>query len=115
MKVTSNGRSTYDELRTAYDKVYVRHQKNEDGTVKTVCVLVEGNNLHVGVSKFSNRTYSYNKKKGRLIAQGRAELAAAVSAGTETSRTTPRRETLSFTVTCEGTENLETAIGSFIS
>jgi hypothetical protein len=64
MKVTSNGRSTYDELRSTFDKVYVRHQLNDtDGTARTICVLVEGTTLHVGVSKFSNRTLTYNKKQ----------------------------------------------------
>lgn len=69
-------------------------------TATTTCVLVDGNEVFIGVSKFSNRTFNFSKKKGRAIAQGRAEHAFNVFNGDATKRVSQekRREELSYIV-----------------
>lgn len=111
-----NGRGTYEQLRQQYDKVYIRHQKIEDGSARTLCLLVQENMVFVGVAKFSNRTFSFSKKKGRAIAQGRAELANDVFSGKTLPRVSKqkRREELSFTVKATTDNTVQDIIDSFL-
>ena len=100
VKVTSNGRSTLPQLHEKFEKVYIKYDRNEDGTAKVTAALINDGVVHIGISKFSNRTYNFSKTKGRAMALGRAELAANVFYGVETSRSSKnaRREELSFSV-----------------
>lgn len=109
-----NGRSSYEELKKNYDKVIVRHHKDEDGTARTTCFLVSENTVHVGVAKFSNRTFNFSKKKGHAIARGRAEFAALVHSNKVNKRTTPRREELSFSVTATEGYSTESILNDFL-
>ena len=96
-----NGRSNYKELKEKYEKVIIRHNLSEDGTARTTCFLVTGDRIFVGVSKFSNRTFNFSKKKGRVTAQGRAEHSHDVFLGKTTEREDhkKRREELSYVLT----------------
>ena len=110
-----NGRNTYEQLKSQFDRTLIRHDRSDDGTARTTCLLVSGNNVYVGIAKFSNRTFNFSKKKGRAIAQGRAEHAFNVFTG-ETSRRTSqetRREQLSYTVSTNDSTELQSVIDSF--
>lgn len=111
---TDNGRHSFTDLKSLYDKVFIKHQKNEDGSGRTTVLLVKGNNIYVGVSKFSNRGDSYSRTHGRLIAQGRAELAHAVSVGSVSERLTAskQREKLSYSIK---EANVEQVLESYLS
>lgn len=95
-----NGRATYEELREQYERVIIRHNVNDDGTARTTCFLVRDGTIFVGVSKFSNRTFNFSRKKGRAIAQGRAEHAVSVFSGETNKRESQekQREELSFSI-----------------
>jgi hypothetical protein len=97
---TDNGRSSLNELKGSYDKVVIKHDKNTDGSGRTTVLLVKGTTVFVGVAKFSNRGDSYSRTHGRLIAQGRAELAAEVASGKTTERVnaSKQREKLSYKI-----------------
>ena len=112
----SNGRSTYEELKAKYKRVYIRHVHQDSGTTKTICLLVNDGEVHVGLSKFSNRGATFHKRKGRIIAQGRAELAASVSTGETHARvgTQKRREELSFTVNASELSSVEEIIKNLL-
>lgn len=94
MRVRDNGRKSLAELREMFDKVIIRYfpstvtdkHGNEKEVVKTMVALVDGTNVHFGVSKWSNRGLQYSKTKGRAIAMGRAEIAFNVSCGEEHQR-----------------------------
>ena len=94
MKVTNNGRKSLPELNEMFDKVIIRYFTNtvtdkhnvEKEVVKTMVALVSGINVHIGVSKWSNRGLLYSKTKGRAIAMGRAEIAFNNYKSTETPR-----------------------------
>jgi len=83
MKVVDNGRMSLTELNEIFDKVIIRYfheeitdkQGNKKDVVKTMVALVNGTNVHIGVSKWSNRGFLYSKTKGRAMAMGRAEIA----------------------------------------
>lgn len=84
MKVTDNGRKSLNELQEMFDKVIIRYfpgtvidekTGEEREVVKTMVALVNGTNVHFGVSKWSNRGLKYSKTKGRAMAMGRAEIA----------------------------------------
>jgi len=112
-----NGRASYEELKQKYDKVLLRHNHNEDGTVRTTCLLVKDLAVFVGVSKFSNRTFNFSKKKGRAIAQGRAELAASLFNGEITEprkMKAKRREELSYIIVASENNTVEDIIGNFL-
>jgi hypothetical protein len=116
-KVTKNGRHSYEELFDLYDKVYIRHNYNkEDGTARTTCLLVNENVVHVGVAKFSNRTFNFSKTKGRNMAQGRAEIAASVFNGEIEVRESKekRREELSYSVIASQELSVEEIVARFI-
>ena len=110
-----NGRKSYEQLQEQYEKFIIRHNLNEDGTARTTCLLVREGNVFVGVAKFSNRTFHYNKKKGRAIAQGRAEHAAAVFAGTTAKRVSQekRREELSYIILSSEENTVDDIISNF--
>lgn len=112
----SNGRRTYEQLRQEYERVYIRHQQNKDGTAKTSCLLVLENVVFIGVAKFSNRALSFSRKKGRVIAQGRAELAFDVFFGKTPPRASKekRREELSFTIKATTNNTVQDIIDSFL-
>lgn len=113
VKVTSNGRSSLPQLREKFQKVYLKYDKNEDGTARVTAALVRDGVVHIGISKFSNRTYNFSKTKGRAMALGRAELAANVFYQTELARTSAnsRREELSFSIK---TSNTDTTVDDVI-
>lgn len=111
-----NGRATYTELKEKYEKVRIRHNLNEDGTARTICLLVNEGSVYVGVAKFSNRTFNFSKKKGRAIAQGRAEHAHAVSSGKALRRKSQekRREELSYTISSSENTTTDDIVSSFL-
>lgn len=110
-----NGRATYEELRQQYDKVIIRHVQLDNGTARTTCLLVSGDSVHVGVARFSNRTFNFSKKKGRAIAQGRAEHAHAVFSNEAVRRVSQdkRREKLSYTFTATEDNTVEDFLSNF--
>lgn len=98
-KVTDNGRKSMEELQEMFDKVVVRYfpgtatgtdektgEEITRETMKTVVALVLGNEVHVGISKWSNRGLEYSKTAGRARAAGRAEIAFNTSKNLETPR-----------------------------
>lgn len=111
-----NGRATYAELREKYEKVCIRHHLNKDGTARTICLLIKEGNVYVGIAKFSNRTFNFSKKKGRAMAQGRAEHAHAVASGKVDRRESQekRREKLSYTVTSSEDTTTENIVSGFL-
>lgn len=116
VKVTSNGRSSLPQLREKFEKVYLKYDRYEDGTAKVTAALVFDGVVHVGVSKFSNRTYNFSKTKGRAMALGRAELAANVYHGVETLRQSQnsRREELSFSILTSSANTTENILSSVL-
>ena len=116
-KITSNGRRSYAELKKSFEKVFVKYDKNTDGTVRTTGLLVRDGVVHVGVSLFSNRTYQFSKSKGRNMALGRAEHAANVFHGVETTRESKdrRREELSYSIISTEEKPVDTIIAEFLS
>lgn len=117
VKVTSNGRSSYNDLKSKFEKVFVTYQFNNDGTGRTTALLVQDGVVHVGVSKFSNRTYQFSKSKGRSMALGRAELAANVFHGVEETRLSKegRREELSYSVQSSEEQTVENIVSLYIN
>ena len=111
-----NGRSSYNELRKTYDRTIIRHEQQDDGTARTTCVLVSGNSVFVGVARFTNRTFNFSKKKGRAIAQGRAEHAVNVFNNETTRRQSQnkRREELSYTLSGANAESVQALIEGLI-
>ena len=111
-----NGRSSYEELKRKYERVLIKHVREEDGTARSICLLVSGGKVHVGLAKFSDRGDSFQRSKGRIIAQGRAELAASVDAGETIPRVSlqKRREELSFTITASEHITVQEVINNFI-
>jgi hypothetical protein len=116
VKVTSNGRSTLPQLHEKFEKVYLKYDKTEDGTAKVTAALVHDGIVHIGVSKFSNRTYNFSKTKGRAMALGRAELAANIFYGVETVRQSKekRREELSFSIKATDQSSVDDIVTSFL-
>lgn len=115
-KVSDNGRTSLENLRKQYSKVIIKHSKNTDGSGKTTVLLIEGTNIFVGVAKFSNRGDSFSRVQGRLIAQGRAELAAQVFKGQVSERVnaSKQREKLSYTVNTS-LEQVQTVVDSYLN
>lgn len=111
----NNGRSTYEQLTGQFSKVRIVHHRNEDGTGRTTCLLATENEVHVGVAKFSNRTFNFSKKKGRVMAQGRAELAVQIYRGESNTRESQktRREQLSYTIKATEGHSVEDIIAEF--
>ena len=103
------------QLRENYDRTVIRYVLNDDGTARTTCLLATETAVHVGVAKFSNRTFNFSKKKGRAIAQGRAEHANAVFSGETTRRESQekRREQLSYSITATPENTVEEIISNF--
>lgn len=113
---SDNGRSTLNDLKSSYDKVVIKHDKNVDGSGRTTVLLVKENNIYVGVAKFSNRGDSYSRVHGRLIAQGRAELAAEIASGKSSERVnaSKQREKLSYKIETPNVEKREAILESYI-
>ena len=111
-----NGRTDYEGLREKYDRVHIRHTLSEDGTARTLCLLTLDNSVFVGVARFSNRTFSFSKKKGRAIAQGRAEHAFNVFNGDATKRVSQekRREELSYIIIGTDENPVDSILESFL-
>jgi hypothetical protein len=109
-KPSDNGRSSLEILKKSFDRVIIKHSKSQDGSGRTTVLLVNGTTIHVGVAKFSNRGDSFSRSHGRLIAQGRAELAAEIFKGKLDNRVSAdkQREVLSYTL------NVETEVQSTI-
>lgn len=115
VKVTSNGRRSLQELQEMFDKVIIRYipgkSKDDTGvekeTVKTIVALVMGNDVHVGVSKWSNRGLEYSKTSGRARAAGRAEIAFNIFKNIETPRKShidhTTNEALSYSIKVDNT------------
>lgn len=116
VRVTSNGRSSIPQLQEKFEKVYLKYDRNEDGTAKVTAALVLDGVVHIGISKFSNRTFNFSKTKGRAMALGRAELAANVYYGTETLRYSQnkRREELSFSIQTSPANTVDNVLVSFL-
>ncbi len=110
-----NGRLSYEQLRKQYDRVIIRHCNDKDGTGRTTCLLIREGTVFVGVAKFSNRTFTFSKKKGRVMAQGRAEHSVAVFDGKATVRVSKekRREELSYIVKPSEHETVEDIIARY--
>ena len=103
VKIKSNGRSTLPQLNEKFDKVIIKYDYDKDGTVKTTALLIDNDDhgiLHIGVSKFSNRTFNFSKSKGRIMALGRAELSYNIYNNIEAVRLSKdsRREELSYSI-----------------
>jgi hypothetical protein len=111
-----NGRATYTELKEQYEKVIIRHDIHDEGTARTTCFLVKGGNIFVGIAKFSNRTFNFSRKKGRAIAQGRAEHAVNVFLGKATKRVSQekRREELSYIIFSTEDNTVEDILSNFL-
>lgn len=116
VKPTDNGRSSLEQLKKEYTRVIIKHDKSEDGSARTTVLLLDGNVLHVGVAKFSNRGDVFSRSHGRLIAQGRAELAAEVSRGKSSTRVSSakQREALSYTIDGLEAEEVQEFIDRFL-
>lgn len=116
VKVTSNGRSTLPQLQEKFEKVYLKYERSEEGTAQVTAALVHDDVVHIGVSKFSNRTYNFSKTKGRAMALGRAELAANIFYGVETTRQSKekRREELSFSIKATTDNAVDNIITAFL-
>jgi hypothetical protein len=83
---------------------------------KSLCLILDNNALHVGVAKFSDKKNNFHRSKGRVIAQGRAELAADVHSGRALARTKlKRREELSFSITITEANPFESVIESLLA
>lgn len=117
VKVTSNGRLSYNELKAKFEKVFVTYTHNEDGTGRTTALLIQDGVVHVGVSKFSNRTYQFSKSKGRNMALGRAELAANVFHGVEETRESKinRREELSYSIQSTEDQTVDQIVSLYLN
>lgn len=117
VKVTNNGRSTYNQLKNSFERVFVTYQRNDDGTAKTTALLVQDGIVHVGVSKHSNRTYQFSKSKGRNMALGRAELAYNVFNETERPRNSKanRREELSYSIVSNENQTVDDILSLYIN
>jgi hypothetical protein len=116
VKVTSNGRSTLSELQDKFNKVYIKYNKNQNGTATVIAALVSNNVVHIGISKFSNRTYNFSKSKGRAIALGRAELAYNIYKNIEFTRSSKhkRRQELSFSIMATSDNSVENIVDAFV-
>ena len=118
IRPTSNGRSTLEELKKKYDKVLVVHKQSEPSspTGRTTVLLVSGDNVFVGVAKFSNRGDTFSRPHGRIIAQGRAELAASVFNGDSQEResNTKRREELSYVISATTENSIQNIIDLYL-
>lgn len=114
--VEKNGRKNYSELKESFEKVIVKHEYQEGGRVRTTALLVQDGIVHVGISKFSNRGLTFSKSKGSQAALGRAELAANIMHGVETTRKSKakRREELSYSVFSSDEQSVDDIITSFI-
>lgn len=125
MRVTDNGRKSLPELNEMFDKVIIRYYPStsieKDGadkeTIKTIVALVNGNTVHVGVSKWSNRGLQYSKTKGRAMAMGRAEIAFNNSKKIEGVREAHYSgiDPLAYTTTISGEPTLRNIIDSLIA
>lgn len=113
-KITSNGRSSYPQLRSQFSKVFLSYRKSEDGSIKTTAFIVSENAVHVGVSLFSNRGDNFNKSRGRQMALGRAELAFNVYSGKETARSSKRRQELTFTILASSEQSVDSIVESLL-
>ena len=114
VKVTSNGRSSLPVLQDKFEKVYLKYDRYENGTARTTAILVNDGLVHVGISKFSNRTYNFSRTKSRSMALGRAEHAANIFYGIESVRESKekRREELSFSIQTSSQDEIEGVITS---
>ncbi len=125
MKVTDNGRKSLPELRELFDRVIIRYYPGKDvgkngverETMKTIVALLDGKNVHIGVSKWSNRGLLYSKTKGRAMAMGRAEIAFNSYKSIESPRDAHRcgNDLLAYTVPVEGEATVHNIIKSFKS
>ena len=115
-KVSDNGRKSYPELKESFEKVIVKHQHFNGGTARTTAILVQDGIVHVGVSKYSNRTFQFSKSKGQNAALGRAEHSANVFHGVEKARVSKdkRREELSFSIVATEGNSVDDIIISLI-
>lgn len=118
VRPTNNGRSSLEELKKKYDKVLVVHRQAElsSPTGRTTVLLVSGDNVFVGVAKFSNRGDTYSRPHGRIIAQGRAELAASVFFGDSQERISnaKRREELSYVISATPENSVQNIIDLYL-
>lgn len=115
--MTPSNRSTIQELRDNFDKVYIKYNTNTDNTRAATVLLVNDGVVHVGVSKFCNRDISYSKKKGRTMALGRAEHAANVFYGLESVRESKskRREELSYSILSTDETTVDNIVNNFLN
>jgi hypothetical protein len=115
-KITSNGRSSYSQLRSQHQKVFLSYKKQEDGSIRTTAFIVSENAVHVGVSLFSNRGDTFNKSRGRQMALGRAELAFNVYSGKEAARAShlKRRQELNFTIVASSENTVDSIVDSLL-
>jgi len=98
-------------LENNFDSVHVRHFA-DDESPKTVVAAVNGHVVHVGVAKCAPND-GFNKRKGRLMAAGRVELAFKTFTEELQERTTFRREPLSYTFVSTDEQSVEDFLDEF--
>lgn len=108
--------SNLKQLKEQFDKVYIKY----DGTSCSV-LLVDGLNVFKGTSQ-CHKEDNFNRKLGRTIALGRAELAYKVGSGDAEPRTGIKLLSTGFyseypkqaIIRCGTPEILEECINSFV-
>jgi hypothetical protein len=98
-----------DDLRAKYgvENVLLKHDIDN---LRSVGIIIAGNNLHVGVS-LRHMSDQRNKRKARFIALGRAHRAEQVFNGAPLRiREQLRKTPLTFTLPTDSSENMKQAI-----
>jgi len=98
-----------DDLRGMFGmkNVLLKHDVDD---LRSVGIIVMGNNLHVGVS-LRHKDDQRNKRKARHIALGRAYRAQQIFAGAQLrTREQKRSVPLTFTLPTDGGESMHQAI-----
>ena len=96
-------RANLDELKSVFDRVFIKHHTENNppimpGTMKAMtCVaLVKGNKIYIGISACDFHD-QFSRKKGSLIAIGRAMHEYELDIGDEIMRDSDyRRQSISF-------------------
>jgi len=101
------------ELENNFNSVHVRHFTKADSP-RTIVAAVNGDVVHVGIAKCAPND-SFNKQRGRLMASGRVLQAFRVYAGKSDTRTTFRREPLSYTFISTDEQTVEDFLNEFYS
>jgi len=105
------GENLLETLRKENDNVSLKHDILQG---KTIAVLVSGTNVHIGIANIFKGD-QLNRRKGRLIALGRASHAKKVYNGQRQlrQREQKRKEPLAFTI--EGVGDVEKLVDDLFS